>query len=171
MKHGWAVLLLLVGVIAPGAAHAQASIYGEFSASELKNPSTTNILYGATTGLLYDGAKIHNRVIVAADIQGRFLHKSGENLNGITIGPRFEIPLAHGFAPYGEFMIGFARYNDPNNSASSDATMQLNSGLAKQMSPHVDLVGEYSYAQYYGLGGAYNPKTFSVGIIYHLVKR
>jgi outer membrane autotransporter protein len=155
----------------PGAARAQASVYGEFSVSDLTNLAGTGILYGATTGVLYDGFKMHNRIIVAADIQGRFVHKSGENLNGVTIGPRFEVPIAHGFAPYGEFTVGFARYNDPNNTASTDATLQLNAGLAKQVSSHLDVAGDYSYAQYYGLGGEYNPKTFSVGLIYHFVKR
>jgi hypothetical protein len=171
MKHGWVVLLLLAGVMAPGAARAQVAFYGEFSVSDFASNTGTSYLPGVTAGFMYDGAKIYNRVTVAADLQGRFVRVKGQSLNGITIGPRFEIPLRRGFSPYGELMVGFARYDSNTTGASSDATLQVNAGLAKQFSPHLDGVVEYSYAQYYGLSGAYNPKTFSIGAIYHLTKR
>jgi hypothetical protein len=171
MKHVWVVLLLLAGVLAPRDAHAQAAFYGEFSLSDFTNLNSTNYLPGATVGFLYDGTKIYGKVIVSADIQGRFVSKNGQSLNGITIGPRFTVPVRHGFDPYGEFTVGFARYHDPTNAASTDATMQINAGLAKQVSSHFDGVVDYSYAQYFGLGGQYNPKTFSIGAIYHLTKR
>jgi hypothetical protein len=170
-KYVWVLALLLTGVVSFRTAQAQASVYGEFSASEFHNLVSNNMLYGATTGILYDGAKIHGHVIVAADIQGRFVRLNGQSLNGITIGPRFEVPLRHGWAPYGEFTVGFARYNSPITVSSTDSTIQLNSGLAKQLSSHLDAVVDYSYAQYYGQGGQFNPKTFSIGGIYHFNKR
>ncbi len=170
-KYVWVMALLLAGILAPKAAQAQVSIYGEFSASEFNNLTSNNLLYGPTAGVLYDGAKIYGRVIVAADIQGRFVRILGQSLNGITIGPRFEFPLPHGWAPYGEFMVGFARYDSAPTGASTDSTIQLNAGLAKQLSAHIDAVADYSYSQYYGLGGQYNPKTFSIGGIYHFTKR
>ncbi len=171
MKHGWVVLLLLAGVLAPREVRAQAAFYGEFSMSDFTNLNSTNYLPGATVGFLYDGAKIARKVIVSADIQGRFVSKNGQSLDGATIGPRFTVPLRHGFAPYGEFTVGFARYKDNTNAASTDSTMQLNAGLGKQLSSHLDGVVEYSYAQYFGLGGQYNPKTFSIGAVYHITKR
>jgi hypothetical protein len=171
MKHGWLVLLLLAGVLAPSQARAQASVYGEFSVSDFTSPSSTNYLPGATVGFLYDGAKIYGKVIVSADIQGRFVSIKGQDLNGITIGPRFTVPVRHGFAPYGEFTVGFARYDSNTTGASTDSTLQVNAGLAKQLAAHLDGVVEYSYSQYYGLGGAYNPKTYSIGAIYHFNKR
>jgi opacity protein-like surface antigen len=170
-KYVWVMILLLAGVLSPKALQAQVSIYGEFSASEFNNLATNNLLYGATTGVLYDGAKIYGRVIVAADIQGRFVRILGQSLNGITIGPRFEVPLRHGWAPYGEFTVGFARYDSAPTGATTDSTIQLNAGLAKQLTSHIDAVADYSYSQYYGLGGQYNPKTFSIGGIYHFTKR
>jgi hypothetical protein len=171
MRHGWVVLLLLAGVMAPREARAQASVYGEFSVSDLTSPSGTNYLPGTTVGFLYDGAKIFGKGVVSADIQGRFVRIKGESLNGITIGPRFTVPVRHGFSPYGEFTVGFARYDSNTTGASTDSTLQINAGLAKQFAPHLDGVVEYSYAQYYGLGGAYNPKAFSIGAIYHISKR
>jgi opacity protein-like surface antigen len=44
-------------------------------------------------------------------------------------------------------------------------------GVAKQVSSRWDISVDYSYSQYYALGGEYNPKTFSVGAVFHFVKR
>jgi hypothetical protein len=173
MKLGWVVLLVLAGVIAPQAARAQAAVYGEFSVSDLHNLVSTDLLYGATTGVLIDGPTMFHRVVLAGDIQGRFVHKSGESLDGLTIGPRFELPLKKlKLTPYGEFMVGFARYNNPNNGGpTTDSTIQLNMGVSKQVSPRWDAVADYSYSQYYALGGQYNPKTYSIGGIFYFEKR
>jgi hypothetical protein len=173
MKRGWVVLLLLVGFAAPAVSHAQVEAYGEFSVSDLHNLVSTDFLYGATTGVLIDGPHIFHALQVSADIQGRFVRKSGESLNGITVGPRFSLPLKRGgLTPYAEFMLGFARYNNPNNGgATTDSTIQVNAGVAKRVSPRWDAVADYSYSQYYALGGQYNPKTYSIGAVYHFVKR
>jgi hypothetical protein len=173
MRLGWVVLLVVAGVIAPRTARAQAAIYGEFSVSDLHNLVSTDLLYGATTGILVDGPTLFHRVVVAGDLQGRFVHKSGENLDGVTVGPRFAFPLKkHAITPYAEFLVGFARYNNPNNGgATSDSTIQVNMGVLKRLSPRWDAVAEYSYSQYYALGGQYNPKTYSIGGVYHFIKR
>jgi opacity protein-like surface antigen len=175
MKYGWVVLLLLVVAgMSPRKAEAQAEVYGEFTATRLNNGLNADMLYGATTGLIIDGPKWHHMVI-SADIQARFVHKSGESLNGVGAGPRFSFPLKHGFMPYGEFLFGFARYNTTLYSyqlgATSDGQMQVNGGLAKKVSPRWDISADYSYSQYYALGGEYNPKSFSIGAIFHFVKR
>lgn len=173
MRLGWVVLLVLAGVIAPQAARAQASVYGEFSISDLHNLVSTDLLYGVTTGVLIDGPTLFHRVVLAGDLQGRFVGKSGESLDGLSIGPRFKFPLKRlAVTPYGEFMVGFARYNNPNNGgATSDSTIQVNMGAMKQLSPRWDAVAEYSYSQYYALGGEYNPKTYSIGGVFHFIKR
>ena len=183
MKFCWAVLLLLVGLAVPRASQAQVSAYGEFSATDLTNLVNTNILYGATAGVLYDGPTLFHHMLVSADIQGRFVFGDGEKFNGVNVGPRFSFPLKKRLfrvAPYGEFLVGFARFNGnaatqffngPLNNQTTDATMQINAGVAKQVSPRLDVVLDYSYSQYYAYGGQYNPKTGSAGIIYHFVKR
>ncbi len=170
-RLGWIAAALLAIVAAPKASHAQAALYGEFSVSDLHNLSTTDLLYGATTGVLLDGPTFHH-ILLTGDLQGRFVRKSGESLNGITVGPRVSLHLKHGFVPYAEFMVGFARYNDPTNfGATTDSTFQANAGLGKQLTPHFDIVADYSYSQYYALGGEFNPKTFSIGTIFHFAKR
>ena len=111
MKYSWVVLLLLVAGMAPQKANAQAEVYGDFSATDISNAVNTDVLYGAATGLVIDGPTWHHMVI-SADIQARFVGKSGETLYGVGAGPRFSFPLKkHGLTPYGEFLVGFARYN------------------------------------------------------------
>jgi len=175
MKYGWVLLLLLAAGLAPKKAEAQVEVYGQFSVSDLTNLNGTNLLYGGTTGLIVDGPTWH-RMVIAADIQGRFVRKSGESLNGAAAGPRFSFPLKkHGLTPYGEFLVGFARYNNtyfPGQiGATTDGQIQVNAGLAKKVSSRWDISADYSYSQYYALGGQYNPKTFGVGAIFHFVKR
>jgi hypothetical protein len=159
-------------------ARAQVSVYGEFSASDLHNLTSTDYLYGGTAGLLYDGPTLFKHLLVSADIQGRFVRKSqvaplhAELYNGITVGPRFSVPLKHGISPYGEFLLGFARYdNGAPQGSTTDSTLQINAGAAKRLTPRLDLVADYSYSQYYGLGGQYNPKTYSLGGIFHFTRR
>ncbi len=182
MKFGRSMVLYLAGMAIFGGAWsvagAQVALYGEFSASDLHNLVSTDYLYGGTAGLLYDGPTLFKHVLVSADIQGRFLRKSqtsplnAELYNGITIGPRFSVPLKHGISPYGEFMVGFARYNSGAvGGSTTDSTIEINAGVAKKLTPRLDLVADYSYAQYYGLGGEYNPKTYSIGGIFHFTKR
>ena len=77
MKRGWFVLLLVVGFAAPAVSHAQVSAYGEFTASKLLNGPQGDFLYGATTGIIVDGPKV-KRMLISADIQGRFVGKGGE---------------------------------------------------------------------------------------------
>jgi len=175
MKYGWVLLLLLAAGLAPKKAEAQVEVYGQFSVSDLTNLNGTNLLYGGTTGLIVDGPTWH-RMVIAADIQGRFVRKSGESMNGAAAGPRFSFPLKkHGVTLYGEFLVGFARYNStniPNQiGPTTDSQIQVNPGIAKRVSPRWDIEAQYSYSQYYAFGGSYNPKTFSLGAVFHLVKR
>jgi len=178
MKFSWAVvLLLLVGFAIPRTSAAQVSVYGDFSATKLQNLVSDDILYGATTGVLAD-VVTRKHLVASADIQGRFVYGDSESMDGVTVGPRFAIPLKHGFAPYGEFMVGFARFHGNaqsvyynGTSQTTDSTIQLNGGLTKRLTPRFDAFGEFSYAEYFAYGGQYNPKTFSVGAVFHFTKR
>jgi hypothetical protein len=176
MKQIWTIALLSLMSIASRAAWAQADFYAQFSESEMTNPVSTQYLPGATVGVMLEGPSVFHHVLIAADIQGRFVESSSLKLNGAVVGPRLSVPVKHGLVPYGEFMIGFARLfsNAPGinlNGSTTDSEIQINAGLAKRISPRCDATVDYSYAQYYGLGGMYNPKTFSAGAIFHLQKR
>ena len=177
MKYGWVVLVLLVAGFSAQNAAAQAAVYGEFSGTYMSATgvtTTTYTLYGATTGLIIEGPTWHHMVI-AADLQGRFVRNSGTSMNGAAAGPRFTFNLKHGWEPYGEFLFGFSRFRSttlPNEMGSTtDSEMQINPGMAKRVSPRWDIYAEYSYSQYYAFGGAYNPKTFGAGAIFHFAKR
>ena len=182
MKFGWAVLLLLAGVAVPCESHAQssASLYAEFSTSRFHNLIADNYLSGGTVGIVFDAYK-YKRLLIGGDVQGRFLAGSGESYNGISVGPRVGLPL-HVFrlTPYGEFLVGFARfngnaqtaiYNGTGGNQSTDGEIQLNVGVTKQLSSRWDAMVDYSYSQYYAYGGQYNPKTFSAGAVYHFANR
>jgi|GEM_PF-892347 len=181
MTRGWLVLLVLAGWAGLGLARpaaAQVAVYAEGNVSDLTNLLSTDLLYGGTVGLLYQGPTLHHRLTLDADVQGRFVTKSNEGLDGVTVGPRVELGLGHGFAGYGELLVGFARYNNTTNvncscytTGTTDSTLQLNAGVTRRLSPRLDALAEYSYAQFYGLGGQYNPKTFSLGAIFHISRR
>jgi opacity protein-like surface antigen len=175
MKSKWWTLALLVGAFSSKASHAQAAIYGEFSETELANLQNKNYLPGGTVGYLFD-ATTRRHLVISADIRGRFVYVSEQKLDTVAIGPRLAFPVSHGFALYGEFLVGFARYysngsnGDPVGS-TTDATLQCNGGLSKKISPRWDATAEYSYSQFYAYGGEYNPKTLSMGAIFHFSKR
>jgi hypothetical protein len=173
MKRGWMALLLLVGFAAPVALHAQASVYGEFSTTRFFGTNEQSTFFGGTVGVLIDGPTIFHKILVSSDIQGRFVGSNGEKLDGATVGPRFSLPLHRvNLTPYGEFMVGFARYGGgPAGIASTDYMFQGNAGVSKQLSPRWDGVVEFSYAGFGYNVGEFNPKTFSIGGVYHFVKR
>ncbi|MES2391699.1 MAG: outer membrane beta-barrel protein [Acidobacteriota bacterium] len=175
MKHGWVVLLLLAGVIAPQAAKAQAAAYGEFSVGDYTNLVRTDLLYGGTVGVLVGDLELGKHIVVQGDVQGRFVRKSGMSFNGLTVGPRFEFPLKRAaLTPYAELMVGFGRLHEDSGvyaGSTTDSTLQVNGGVARRLTPRWDAVLDYSYAQYYAYGGQYNPKTFGIGVVYHFVKR
>jgi len=166
------MVILVIGLVAPKKAHSQVSFYGDFSASKLTYLSNTTILYGPTVGAFVDFHQL-GPVKLSADFRGSFLGASGTRLDGVFVGPRFatSVKLLK-LKPYAEFMVGFARYNNGLNqvaSSSTDAEIQVNAGVDRPVTKRFDWrVFEYSYSQYYGLSGEYNPKTFSTGVVFHL---
>jgi hypothetical protein len=165
--------VVLLACSAPALGNSQVAAYGTFSVTTAQNLVTDNTLYGATTGLLLTKFRSVGKFDFGADLQGRFVHADNFSLNGITFGPRVQLPQLIGLRPYAEFLVGFARVQNTADSAhpSTDSTIQINGGVMKRITPHVDLVGEFSYSQLYAFGGEYNPKTFSVGGIYHFSRR
>jgi hypothetical protein len=175
MKFCWVVLLVLVPGLA-ATARAQTAVYGEFSAGLFNDPYSSRTLYGGTVGVLF--GKDYKHLRVDGDVQGRFVTGSQESLYTGAVGPRVSVRLRHGFAPYGEFLVGFGRFTSTSAnvtesapSGTTDGLMEFNGGVTKRLGPHFDAVVDYSYAQYYALGGIYNPKTVGVGVVYRFVKR
>jgi len=185
MKFSWAVLLLLVGLAIPRASQAQVSVYGQFTATQLTNDLTNNFgtdyLYGATAGVVYDGPTVLKRAILSADIQAQYGAKSsgGERLVSALVGPRLSVPFKrYKLAAYGDFLVGFGRYRDLSAGTSTltaysttDSLWGAKGGVAKQLTPRLDVVAEYEYVQYGMNDGEYNPMTFGGGVIFHFVKR
>jgi hypothetical protein len=166
------LLALIAGIVAPNMAHSQVSFYGDFSASKLTYLYNTNVLYGPTVGTFINVATL-GPVKLAADLRGTFVGASGVRLDGIVVGPRIATSVKFlKLKPYAEFMVGFARYNNGLNqvaSSTTNAEIQINGGVDRPVAKLFDWrVFEYSYSQYYGLSGEYNPKTFSTGVVFHL---
>jgi hypothetical protein len=166
------LVVLTAGSAAPRTAHCQISFYGDFSASKLTYLSNTNVLYGPTVGS-FIGVASARHINFSADIRGTFVGAGGVRLDGVVVGPRVATAIKfQKLKPYAEFMVGFARYDNGQSavaSSSTDSEIQVNTGVDRPVARVIDWrVFEYSYAQYYGLGGQYNPKTFSTGIVFHL---
>jgi hypothetical protein len=170
----WLSLFLLARFLLPLTAHAQFAVYGELTASDLHEGPSGDYLYGGTAGALLDAATF-KRMILSADLQVRDVNNSGERFLDVAIGPRFSFPLEKlKLNPYVEFMVGFARYRATTVATAQNTTddqWQANAGVARPISPRFDVVADYSYSQYGANLGEYHPKSYSAGVIFHLVKR
>ncbi len=173
MKFGKVVLLVLALAIAPCAVLAQTAVYAEFSASDVQGGPKGDYLYGAQAGVLVDGPMLFHNVLLQADIQGRFVQKSGEALNSVLVGPRFSIAPKHvfGLVPFAEFNVGFTRYNDGSNNSTTDGIFSTQGGVTKRITPHLDALVDYSYAFDGYNFGIYQPQSYSAGVVYHFTKR
>jgi opacity protein-like surface antigen len=165
-------LAILGGVAVAPRAEAQVAAYGEFNGALFTN-SAANYALGGTAGVVVDTVTPFRHLVIATDLQGRFLNDSVESLNGGSLGARVKVPMFKGrLTPYGDFLIGFARYNNASAKISTtEFTYQADGGVAKQLTSHWDAVLEYSYEQFSVLGGPSNPQTFSIGAMYHFTKR
>jgi hypothetical protein len=168
-------ILLAAFLAAPLASHAQVGVYVEGTASDLQGGPGGNYLYGGTVGLLADGPRFWKIAHLSADIQGRYVTNAGERLVGVAVGPRLSLSIHKlGLAPYGGFMVGFARYRDsaaPGALNTTDNQWQANMGVVRRLNPRLDASVDYDYSEYGTENGKYNPKHFSAGIIFHIVKQ
>jgi len=168
MKFRW-LLVFAPGVAVAKPASSQVSVYADFSASKLTgglvNP-TTNVLYGPTIGLTAVlGTK--KNLVLSGDLRTGF-YGNGARLSQAAVGPKLGLNVRN-FQAYTEILVGFGRYNNGTGAASTDAQTEVNCGLDLRGKGILDWrVFDFGYEQYYGLGGIYNPKTFSTGIVIHL---
>ncbi len=156
------------------AAHAQASVYLDYGATMMTtdNQTISRILYGPIGGLMFNVRSGHN-IDLGGDIRGSYLQQSGANaasLTGLVLGPRLATHIKRA-KPYGEFLMGFARFNNnvpsaPNNT--TDSEVELNAGVDFPVRKHIDWrVFEYSWGKYLADSGEFNPRTYSTGIVFH----
>jgi len=168
------IVVVAMLVMLPKTAHAQASVYVDYGATMINTDQQTisRTLYGPIGGMIFNLATMH-KVDLSADLRGSFLEQSGANgasLAGFVVGPRVATHIKRA-KPYGEFLMGFARYN--NNAAVSpesttDSEVELNAGVDFTIVKHIDWrVFEYSWAKYLADSGEFNPRTYSTGVVYH----
>ena len=55
--------------------------------------------------------------------------------------------------------------------STTDNLWGAKGGVAKQLTPRLDVVLEYSFVEYGLNNGEYNPQCYSGGVVYHFVKR
>ena len=179
MKLG-CVVALMAGLAALKPAMGQVSVYADFSASKMTNLIGSTEAYGPTLGVSGRLGTAY-RVHVSGDVRAfRYsggnlaLGKNNLTLTGLSVGPKLSVSV-HKFEPYVELAVGFARYDDGDGNPASkttDGQTELIAGTDYQVSKRFDWrVMEFSYKQYYALGGEFNPKTLSTGIVYHLGSR
>lgn len=178
MKKGrgfvW-LLVLAMGAAMPVAAQAQQmSVYVNFSATRLTDTSSaTHTLYGPTAGLTYTVGAVPKIVSLGVDLRGGYATGTGTNGGSFTnllFGPKVATHVKR-VKPYGEFLIGFARYNDGLNTPTSkttDSQIMLNAGVDFAVAKHLDWrVVEYSWSKYLALNGEINPTAYSTGVVLH----
>jgi opacity protein-like surface antigen len=182
----WLLMLLSVAALAPGKTmQGQVSLYGEATANYLDSGPYTDFLEGGTAGVLVDLGRVwHNRLTISANAQGNFVfstatassgargYSSSETYNAVTIGSRVAFaPHWMKLAPYAQLNVGFARYQDPTTHSSTDSVFGGQGGVTRQLTPRFDAMVDYSYSRFGYMSDFYSPQTFSVGVVYHLVKR
>ena len=168
--------VVTVGVVAMACGRAvaqkEATVFADFTAAKLTNLDATYVLYGPTVGIDLDLARRYG-VKFGVDLRGGFYAGGGKKLDGVNFGPRLS-KRVKGFVPYGEFLIGFQRYNNglgQANSATTDDEFQVNLGVDRAVTKRFDARLEFGYEEYFALGGQFNPKIFSGGLVYHLTRR
>ena len=160
------VLLIAVALLCAQVwkAQAQTSFYVDLTATKFTNLVATNYLYGTTFGVsgYLVGSK---RIVLGYDARGQVLGTS-QKYDSVAVGPRASVRVK-GLKTYGEFLVGFARYNDGAGNSTTDAEIDFNAGIEKTIKGPISWrVFEYGYKQFYAYGGEYNPKSFSTGVVY-----
>jgi hypothetical protein len=166
------VLLLAMAMAMPAAAHAQ-SFYVDYSATRLTDLSgNVHSLYGPTGGATFNLLSLP-KLTIGMDFRGGFQEESGVTGSSFTsfqIGPKLSTSIKR-VKPFGEFLIGFARYNDGLNnptSKSTDSDLALDGGVDIRITRHFDWrLIDYTWSKYLGLGEELDPRTYSTGLVVH----
>jgi hypothetical protein len=162
-------VILIVGALTIQPAYSQIGVYTDMSATKLVLPAGTNILYGPTIGLY---AALGNRyhVTLSGDVRAGFYGDS-QHFDSVAVGPRVSTSVKR-FAPYGEFMLGFARYNDglgTPSSAYTNSEIQLNAGVDRRMTKRFDWrVFDFGYTRFQTVSAQFHPTTYSTGIVFRI---
>jgi hypothetical protein len=167
-------LTLLVGFLFVSlAAFGQVGIYANFSAAQL-NVGNTNWVYGPTIGAYYDA---YHFGIASAGLDLRaqlFNNNANATLDSGLVGLRLAAhPPVFPLKPYIEGLagIGHAEFSATGATTvySTSATRfeySFLAGLDYTLLPHIDWrVAEFSYGGISALGGSFNPKVLSTGIV------
>lgn len=165
---------------AAGAAHAQISVFVEGSADQMSNQHTSHTAFGPTFGADAEFYRAgHARVY--GDLRGFYYNgkgvEAGSNrlqLGGFEVGPKIGFAFKH-VEPYAEFLVGFARYNDGlgnSNSSTTDGQLDGVFGIDVRLTTRFDYrVFEFDYKRFSAIGGEFNPKILSTGVVFHLGRR
>ncbi len=176
----WSAGVVCLATAAAGTANAQISVYADFSAAQMTNLHTTKTAFGTTFGVQGELYRLgHARIY--GDVQGFYYNGQGVEvgsnrlqIGGLGVGPKVGYVIKRA-EPYAEFRVGFARYNDGlgnKNSGTTDNQVDAAFGLDYRLTRLIDYrVAEFDYKRYAALGGEFNPKVFSTGIVYHIGKR
>jgi len=168
-----ALALFAFAVMCAVPARAQVGVYVNYTATQISDRTinTTRTLYGPTAGLTYDAFDM-GPISFAADFRGSYGIQSGANgasLATIQFGPRLGFKVKR-LRPYGEFLIGFARYNDgynKTNSKTTDAQYTLGAGVDWGLTKHVSWrVIDYDWSKNMANSGELNPRAYSTGIVF-----
>lgn len=153
------------------AATAQVGIYGEFSSAKLDE----GWIHGPTFGAYFESHLVPV-VSLGLDARGSFLG-SGDNgspkLNSGLAGPRVGLKLhIIPIQPYVEALIGAGHIEagaGPARTSETKFEYQFLGGLDLTILPRIDWrVVEFSYGGLSSLGGSFNPKTISTGLVLRL---
>ncbi len=178
MKAGCLVVLVLALAVGRPAC-SQLTAYAEIGATTLSNPSDTTVIAGPTFGLTDQLGTIHG-VRAGFDLRAQ-LSGASERLDTLSLGPVLAVKHKR-IRVFGEFLVGFSRYNDgqrtpvPNglsnpNSGTTDSEIQGVGGLDLALTKRLDYrVFEYAYQEFFGVGGQFNPSTFATGVVLHFGK-
>lgn len=180
---GWlagSACVVTLAAFAAGSANAQISVYAQFSADQMTNLQTSKTGFGSTFGV-QDAFYRHGPLRVSADLRGFYYNGKAIfnganrfNLAGVGVGPKISYAGKH-VEPYAEVAVGFARFNDGlgnRNSGTTDSQVDAIFGLDIRLTPRFDLRAfEFDYKRYSALGGEFNPKVISAGVVYHLGRK
>jgi hypothetical protein len=174
------LFLLGISAFAAHSASAQISVYAEGSADQMTNLITSHTAFGTTFGVQGEVYR-HKAIRIGGDVRGFFYDGSGVEfpstrlqLGGAGIGPKVSLAIKR-VEPYAEFLVGFARYNSglgQPTSSTTDSQVDGVFGLDLRLTQRFDYrVFEFDYKRYSALGGEFNPKVFSTGVVFHFGKR
>ena len=162
-------------------AHAQAAVYGMFSAGHYSgqgvgygtppNQSGGITARGGTFGV-YDNFIPFGPIKFGGDARF-FIQNSansttyGNKISGFLFGPRLQIATPIPIKPYIQLQIGAVGTNNGTSSSRSTSfAYQVNGGIDYTLIPHLDLRGEYGAGQLTSIGSQnHTLQEYGIGLV------